>query len=333
MAGFDNEVVYASNVDFTGNTTVTGQFTTDGQLLIGSTIAPNIRVSTLTGGSGISIVPGPGTITLSVSGSSVGQTITGDSGGALSPTSGNFNIFGSGSITTAGSGSTLTTQLTGLTNHAVLVGAGTSTITKVGPSASTGQVLQNNAAADPSYSTATYPSTAGTSGNVLTSNGTNWLSSAPAVSVSAAWTLIDSHSVTSGTTYNVTSGLTAYNQIMVIFDTLVFSSSSLTIGFSNNGGSTYALTGYLVNAISATSTTLVTSTPLTLSLSTTTTLTGSLIFDNNNNTMGRQIQGSTKYNATIGRSFIGYLDSSTQINAIQYGSGGFTSGTITTWGR
>jgi hypothetical protein len=62
-----------------------------------------------------------------------------------------------------------------LTNHAVLVGAGTTTITKVGPSASTGQILQNNAAADPSYSTATYPSTT-TVSQILYSSATNVVS-------------------------------------------------------------------------------------------------------------------------------------------------------------
>ena len=42
---------------------------------------------------------------------------------------------------------------------------------------STGQVLQSQGnAALPAYSTATYPATAGTSGNVLTSDGTNWTS-------------------------------------------------------------------------------------------------------------------------------------------------------------
>lgn len=42
-------------------------------------------------------------------GTGVVQTITGDSGGALSPSSGNINILGtSGQITTTGSGSTLT---------------------------------------------------------------------------------------------------------------------------------------------------------------------------------------------------------------------------------
>ena len=70
-----------------------------------------------------------------------------------------------------------------VTNHDVLVGSTSNGITSVGPGSS-GQVLQSGgASADPAYSTATYPSTAGTSGNVLTSNGTNFVSSAlPAAS-------------------------------------------------------------------------------------------------------------------------------------------------------
>lgn len=45
--------------------------------------------------------------------------------------------------------------------------------------ATAGQILQSGASTTPTWSTATYPATAGTSGNVLTSNGTNWSSSAP----------------------------------------------------------------------------------------------------------------------------------------------------------
>ena len=86
--------------------------------------------------------------------------------------SGQVTIVGSGSTTTVGGTNSLTLQLTGLTDHAVLVGAGTPTITKVGPSLTTGQVLQNNAAADPSYSTATYPSTT-TANDILYSSATN----------------------------------------------------------------------------------------------------------------------------------------------------------------
>jgi len=82
------------------------------------------------------------------------KTITGDTGGPLSPTLGNMNTLGSGSITIAGSSNTLTTQLTGLTNHNVLVGAGTSTITKVAPSATSGVALiSQGAAADPTFGT------------------------------------------------------------------------------------------------------------------------------------------------------------------------------------
>ncbi len=162
---------------------------------------------------------------------------------------GNVSILGTGSITAVGSLNTETIQLTGLTNHAVLVGAGTSTITKVAPSATTGvalvsqgaavdpafgtvvvagggtgavsltgvltgngtnavtanavtqfgvviggasnavgstavgnagQVLQSGGAGvNPTYSTATYPLTAGTAGKVLISDGTNIISSTP----------------------------------------------------------------------------------------------------------------------------------------------------------
>lgn len=114
---------------------------------------------------------------VSLSGTGVGQTITGDSGGALSPTGGNWNIVGSGSTTTSGSGSTLTVQLTGLTNHALLVGAGTTTITKLALGTA-GQILQSGgASADPAWSTATYPSTAGSAGNAIVSDGTNFNSS------------------------------------------------------------------------------------------------------------------------------------------------------------
>ena len=113
---------------------------------------------------------------VSLEGDSSVLTLTGNSGGAISPSSGNINTLGNGSITIAGSGSTLTTELTGLTNHAVLVGAGTTTITKVGPTATAGQVLQSNGSTtDPSFSTATYPSTT-TVNQILYSSSANVVS-------------------------------------------------------------------------------------------------------------------------------------------------------------
>jgi hypothetical protein len=132
---------------------------------------------TITAGSGVSISNGDGVSgnpTISAS-AAVPTTFTADSGSAT-PALNNLNVLGSGSIATSASGSTVTTALTGLTNHAVLVGAGTSTITKVGPSATSGQILQSaGASADPAFSTATYPSTT-TVSQILYSSATNVVS-------------------------------------------------------------------------------------------------------------------------------------------------------------
>lgn len=67
MAGIDNDVFFGTNVDFRGVEPVTGQMIADGQLLIGAAAAPYIRANYLSAGSGINIVNGPGTITISTS--------------------------------------------------------------------------------------------------------------------------------------------------------------------------------------------------------------------------------------------------------------------------
>ncbi len=200
-SGFSNDVMVAENVDFSGGFPVTGKVTTDGQLLIGAGVAPNIRVNTLTAGPGINITNAAGSITIGLTGGSTGidsigvdatsgtgtnpvlptalglvtvngaviaasttpiravstaanvyqiqvqtsqalaaadatkiglsnfdstsfavaatgfvtlsttgagKTITGDSGGALSPVANNWNILGGPGVTTTGSGNTLT---------------------------------------------------------------------------------------------------------------------------------------------------------------------------------------------------------------------------------
>jgi len=112
---------------------------------------------------------------VALAGAGAAESLTGNSGGAVSPTANNINTVGTGSITIAGNPgtSTLTTQLTGLTNHAVQVGAGTATLTQVGPTATVGQVLQSaGLAADPAYSTATYPLTT-TINQILYSSAAN----------------------------------------------------------------------------------------------------------------------------------------------------------------
>ncbi len=79
------------------------------------------------------------------------ETLTGNSGGAVGPDGAdNINTVGTGSITVIGNPvtNTLTAELTGLTDHSLLVGAGTATITNLGV-ATNGQIPIGSAGADP----------------------------------------------------------------------------------------------------------------------------------------------------------------------------------------
>jgi hypothetical protein len=105
-----------------------------------------------------------------------------------------LNIHVTGVITASGSGTFLGSPTT---QYCVLVGSSNNQINCL-VTGSAGQVLQSGGnSANPAYSTATYPSTAGTSGNVVTSNGTNFISQAPAantinttyLSGSGTWTI------------------------------------------------------------------------------------------------------------------------------------------------
>ena len=84
-------------------------------------------------------------------------SITGDSGGALGPTLGNFNLLGTANqIAVTGAGSTETFSLIGpytpatYTAHGVLIGEGTSSIVALAAAAD-GKVLNGNTGADPSF--------------------------------------------------------------------------------------------------------------------------------------------------------------------------------------
>lgn len=141
-----------------GTSTLTAQLTglTNHDVLVGAGTATITSVSPSTAGfvltsNGVAADPS----FQAVSASGAITTITGNSGGAESPSAGNFNIVGTGSITVAGSANTETVQLTGLTNHNVLLGAGTATITNLAPSATAGVPLVSaGAAADPAFGTA-----------------------------------------------------------------------------------------------------------------------------------------------------------------------------------
>lgn len=88
---------------------------TNGQLIIGSTGVDPVAATLASSDSSITITNGGGAIDLKVAGGTTsGKTITGDSGGALAPTAGNWNIIGgtvaagTSPLKTAGAGSTLT---------------------------------------------------------------------------------------------------------------------------------------------------------------------------------------------------------------------------------
>ena len=109
--------MFANNVDFSGGKSAT--VISNGQLLIGSSVLPNIRVGTLGSSDGsITWTVGNGTITGQVTGgTTTAKTITGDIGGSLSPVAGNWFILGSATapgstpVQTSGSGNTLVTQI------------------------------------------------------------------------------------------------------------------------------------------------------------------------------------------------------------------------------
>jgi hypothetical protein len=141
MAGFADDangfdVVYADNVDFSGGATPVAQITLNGQLLIGSTALPHIRVGTLTAGSGVTITNGAGTISIAA-GPGVVQTITGDSGSVtgtpilLFAHSGSATLAGASVSFTARSATQMDLDLTDLSDN-ITIGRAAGNLTKTG---------------------------------------------------------------------------------------------------------------------------------------------------------------------------------------------------------
>ena len=124
----------------------------NGELLIGN--AENFTLANITAGSGASVSNSAGGIQISATGSGGTVTSVAVSGGTTGLTTSGGPLTTSGTITIAGTLIVANggTGLTTLTANNVILGAGTSTPTFVAP---------------------------GTSGNVLTSNGTTWTSAAP----------------------------------------------------------------------------------------------------------------------------------------------------------
>lgn len=120
MAGFNNDVVYAENINLEGGTDAT--MISDGQLIIGNTGGnPQVNPITSSGGS-LTIANGSGTIDISLN-----APISVPNGG---------------------------TGLTSITDHAVVVGSGVAPITEL-TVGTDGQILLGATGADPSFGTPT----------------------------------------------------------------------------------------------------------------------------------------------------------------------------------
>lgn len=126
-SGFTNDVMHAENVDFSGGFPVAPQVTANGQLLIGSTVAPNIRVGTLASGDGsVTITNGAGTIDLSVAG---GGAIT-----SVSATNASIDFIQTGTVENINFGNTnlvLGSDIIGLTSGNNNVGMGLTALNNV----------------------------------------------------------------------------------------------------------------------------------------------------------------------------------------------------------
>lgn len=153
---------------------------TNGQLPIGSTGASPV-MSTLTAGSGITVTNGAGSITIAATNAGDIRTITGDSGGAESPSAGNFNFTGGTTgLTFAGSAATETltgtlivanggTGDTSFTAYSVITGGTTSTgaLQNVSGVGTSGQLLTSNGAG----ALPTWQSTSGSTGSSFLGTG------------------------------------------------------------------------------------------------------------------------------------------------------------------
>ena len=186
-------------------------------------------------------------------------TITGNTGGSQSPSSGNFNIVGAGSITVTGSPNTETVQLTGLTNHALQVGAGTAMLTQLS-SGTTGQVLQTNTNADPTWSTAIFPSST-TVNQILYSSSSNVIGEIPSTNNG---TLITSAGgvpsiLSNGTTGQVLTATTGSPPTWAAIPSSFSPNSTLNafddfIGVIQTGGELYSQMSWMISASTWTTT-------------------------------------------------------------------------------
>jgi hypothetical protein len=145
LPGATNEVMFVDNTGKLGSSTGT-----DGQVIIGSS-AGSPEWANITAGSGVTITNGHNTITIAASGASGITTLDGDTGSATGAT---ITLAGGHNMTTAASGATVTFNVSGTTQHSLLLGNATGSINSLGV-ATNGQIPIGSTGADPVLATLT----------------------------------------------------------------------------------------------------------------------------------------------------------------------------------
>jgi len=131
---------------------------------------------------------------LSAGGNGTLSTLTGNSGGAISPVAGNISILGSSGVTVVGTAGTLTISLTG----------GGTAIDSFAPDAGTNPVVPDGAG---------LVTMAGTANQITTTGGTNSLTFSVPSTFIAPGTIASTTTVTAGTALVATTSVTAGTSI------------------------------------------------------------------------------------------------------------------------
>jgi len=233
----------------------------NGQIDIGN--GSGFTRTTLTAGANVTITNTAGGITISSAGGG-GGTVTSVSGtGTVNGISLSGTVTSSGNLTLGGtlSGVSLTSQVSGtlpianggtgtasttFVNLASNV-AGTLPVANGGTGATTlaaNNVLLGNG------TSALQVVAPGTNGNVLTSNGSTWISSAPAGG-GGSMTLISTKTASVSANLSWT-GLSGYSKYLLIFQNLVpdIGSGGLILQFGTGSGPTYLTSNYYWNSAS-----------------------------------------------------------------------------------
>lgn len=126
---------------------------TDGQVLIGDSAGAPAWAA-ITAGSNISVVNGANSITISTTGGGGGAMTFHTDGSDATVASGAITMNGGSNITTSGSGSTVTFDVSGTTNHSLLVGNASGSIDSLGV-ATNGQLPIGSTGANPTLATLT----------------------------------------------------------------------------------------------------------------------------------------------------------------------------------